>query len=81
MNEIVNYNEKLFEEIKHIDKEGNEYWEARELQRVLEYKEWRNFRKVIDKSIIACLNSNLTKYDEQFVVFNKPIREVMETYN
>ena len=74
MNEIVNYNEKIFEEIKHIDKEGNEYWEARELQRVLEYKEWRNFRKVIDKSIIACLNSNLTKYDEQFVVFNKPIR-------
>ena len=74
MNEIENYNEKIFEEIKHIDKEGNEYWEARELQRVLEYKEWRNFRKVIDKSIIACLNSNLTKYDEQFVVFNKPIR-------
>ena len=61
MNEIENYNEKIFEEIKHIDKEGNEYWEARELQRVLEYKEWRNFRKVIDKSIIACLNSNLTK--------------------
>ena len=49
MNEIEKYNEKMFEQIKHIDENGNEYWEARELQKILEYKDWRNFRKVIDK--------------------------------
>ena len=34
---IEKYNTKMFEEIKHIDEQGNEYWEARELQIVLEY--------------------------------------------
>ena len=72
--EIEKYNEKMFEKIKHIDEYGNEYWEARELQRMLEYKEWRNFRKVIDKAIIACVNSNCCLYEYQFVMFNKPIK-------
>lgn len=57
MNELKKYTEKLFEEIKHIDKNGNEYWLARELQKVLEYKDWRNFNKVIDKAIISANNS------------------------
>ena len=38
-----NYSNKTFEDIKHIDKNGNEYWSARELQTVLDYKEWRKF--------------------------------------
>ena len=33
----------LFEDIKHIDKNDNEFWYARELQNVLNYKEWRKF--------------------------------------
>lgn len=37
MNEIKEYTEKMFEDIKHIDEEGNEYWFARELQNVLGY--------------------------------------------
>ena len=41
-------NNSIFENIKHIDDNGNEYWLARELQRVLQYSEWRNFKKVID---------------------------------
>ena len=48
-----NDNNKAFENIKHIDENGVEYWFARELQLVLEYKEWRNFELVIDKAIIA----------------------------
>ena len=49
MEEIVNkYTNKTFENIKHIDEYGNEYWFARDLQKVLEYKDWRNFKKVID---------------------------------
>lgn len=53
MNELKEYTEKMFEDIKHIDEDGNEYWSARELQRVLEYKNWRNFNRVIDKAIIS----------------------------
>ena len=57
MNEIKEYTEKLFENIKHIDENGNEYWLARELQKALEYKDWRNFNKVIDRAIISANNS------------------------
>ena len=37
INEIKEYTEKMFEDIKHIDEEGNEYWFARELQNVIGY--------------------------------------------
>ena len=58
MNEINEYNENTFEEIKHIDENGNEYWFARELQTVLGYSQWRRFENVIDKAKEACINSN-----------------------
>lgn len=38
MNEIKEYSETIFENIKHIDEYGNEYWSARELQIALDYK-------------------------------------------
>ncbi len=40
MDEMKNYSEKVFEEIKHVNEYGEEYWLARELQVVLEYKQW-----------------------------------------
>ena len=52
-----NENDNSFEEIKHIDENGQEYWLARELQEVLGYTEWRNFSKVIDKAKISCKTS------------------------
>ena len=55
---IEEYNDKIFESIKHIDEYGNEYWEARELQQILGYKEWRYFSAVIEKAQIACSESN-----------------------
>lgn len=64
------YGEKTFEEIKHINKDGIEYWLARELQPVLEYTEWRNFIKIIDKAVKACENSGF-KPSEHFVDVNK----------
>jgi DNA-damage-inducible protein D len=48
---------KRFEDIKHIRNDGSEYWFARELLLVLDYTQWRNFTKVIDKAMIACNNS------------------------
>ena len=43
MNEIIEYNEKIFENIKHIDEFEKEFWYARELMEALEYTKWRNF--------------------------------------
>ena len=59
MNEIKEYNEGIFESIKHIDDYGNEYWLARELQVALEYSQWRRFNEVINRAIISCDNSKL----------------------
>ena len=59
MNELKEYTEKMFEDIKHIDEVGNEYWHARELQVALEYKRWNNFHKVIKQAMISCKNSDI----------------------
>ena len=53
MNELETMN-TLFEEIKHTDEEGREYWLARELQVALGYTEYRKFAPVINKAKIAC---------------------------
>lgn len=47
-----------FESIRHTDDDGNEYWSARELSKVLGYREWRNFKSAIDKGRTACESSN-----------------------
>ena len=61
-----------FEEIKHTNEDGVEYWYARELGPALEYAEWRNFSKVIDKAMLACKNSGLPLTDH-FVEVNKMV--------
>lgn len=58
MNDIETYKEKTFDDIKHLDELGNEYWEAREFMLVLGYSKWGNFNKVIDKAKISCNISN-----------------------
>jgi len=70
MNEIKEYNETVFENIKHTDEFGNEYWLARELSKVLEYRDWRNFLKVLNKAKEACINSGFN-VKEQLVEVNK----------
>lgn len=62
-----------FENIKHIDDYGNEYWYARELQKVLEYKDWRNFQKVINKAILSA-NNSVSNKEDWVVEVNKPIK-------
>ena len=63
---------KSFENIKHRDDSGIEFWLARELALVLGYIEWRNFSKVIDRAMLACKNSGFEVAD-QFVEVNKLI--------
>ena len=64
--------ESVFESIKHIDESSNEYWSARELQKVLEYKEWRKFNNIIEKAKKTCLISNYNVYDH-FVQLDKMV--------
>ena len=65
-------NNNTFECIKHVDENGNEFWYARELQKALEYKEWRKFCNVINKAKRACQLSNNCVY-EHFVQVDKMI--------
>lgn len=51
--ELVQRLHKSFEDCAH-EKDGVEYWLARELQGLLGYTQWRNFESVIDKARIAC---------------------------
>lgn len=72
MNELVNMGITFFENIKHIDKYGNEYWYARELQHALDYKEWRKFVGAIQKAKFACDNSSINT-NNHFAVQRKMV--------
>jgi DNA-damage-inducible protein D len=72
MTDIQKYAGLIFEDIKNIADEGMEFWYARDLQIVLEYAEWRNFEKVIDKAKIACQNSG-NAVSDHFVDVNKMV--------
>ena len=72
MNEIKEYTEKVFEDIKHIDENGNEYWFARELMPLLEYSKWERFSNTINNSKIACKNSGYN-VDDHFPRVGKMI--------
>jgi DNA-damage-inducible protein D len=66
------YTEKIFEEIKHIDENGREYWEARELQVILDYKRWQKFQNVIKNAKTACEQSKFI-IDDHFTQVGKMI--------
>lgn len=72
MDEVIVYSEQIFEDIKHINDDGQEFWYARELQKVLQYSEWRNFLKVINKAKSACQNS-ANDVESHFVEVNKMV--------
>lgn len=69
---------KNFEQIKKIDENGIEYWEARELIDILGYEEWRKFAGVIDKAKTACKNSKQS-VDDHFVDADKLIKIAVGT--
>ncbi len=73
MNNIENYREKIFNDIKHVDEFGNEYWLARELMEVLEYSLWQNFHKIIKIAMNNCNNNYYTILDH-FIDVNKMVK-------
>jgi DNA-damage-inducible protein D len=78
------YEEKIFENIKHFDSFDNEYWEARELQKILEYAKWQKFLNVINKAIIACKSSgyngedHFTQVGKMINLGKKALRKVID---
>ncbi len=64
---------KSFEDIKHIDESGVEYWYARELMPILQYSNWQNFEKIIDKAKKSCQNSDISVFDH-FTDVNKMVQ-------
>lgn len=71
--ERANYSESLFDSIKHETESGEEFWYARELQVALEYTEWRNFSKVIERAKSSCQNSG-NPISDHFVEVNKIVK-------
>ena len=65
-NELIkkhNYTNEKFEDIKHIDENGVEFWYARELMHILQYSNWQNFEKIINKAKISCENSGISVFE------------------
>lgn len=63
----------IFDDIKHVDKQGNEFWDARELMQVLKYASWQKFKEVIDKAIESCEANNINA-SEAFTLEVKRIK-------
>lgn len=57
MNNSIRINESIFESIKHVNDHGQEFWYARELQKVLEYAQWRRFEDAIKRAKESCKSS------------------------
>jgi len=62
----------IFEQIRRIDENGNEYWSARDFSKALEYIDYRNFISVINRAKEACKNSNQLVTDH-FVDVNEMV--------
>lgn len=71
--EIENTGNAVFEQIKEVDENGNEFWGARKLSKILEYIEYRNFTPVIEKAKIACENSD-QEVENHFVDFHDMVK-------
>ena len=71
-NELSKKAQSIFEQIRQVDERGNEYWGARQLAKVLDYAEFRNFLPVIEKAKEACSNSG-QKVEHHLVDFHEEI--------
>ncbi|MCW2119977.1 DNA damage-inducible protein D [Flavobacterium sp. 7A] len=67
--ELKSTNDTIFEQIKEIDENGNEFWGARKLSKILEYSEFRHFLPVVDRAKEACKNSqyNIADHFEDYL--------------
>ncbi len=81
---IITTQNTIFEQIKEIDENGNEFWGARKLSKILEYSEFRHFLPVIERAKEACLNSEHPVEDHfedylEEISFGKGAKKDMES--
>lgn len=72
-NKLTKKTRETFESIRCFDENGNEFWTARDLYKVLEYTEYRNFLPAARKAWTACQQSGFNPNDH-FVPFNDMVR-------
>ena len=72
-NKLTKKTRETFESIRYVDENGNEFWTARDLYKVLEYTEYRNFLPAARKAWTACQQSGFNPNDH-FVPFNDMVR-------
>jgi DNA-damage-inducible protein D len=83
--ELKNTNDTIFEQIKEIDENGNEFWGARKLSKTLDYADFRNFQTVINKAKEACVNSgelienHIVDFNEMVAIGSGAKREMEST--
>lgn len=84
-NKMTNSNDTIFEQIKEIDENGNEFWGARKLSKTLDYTDFRNFQTVINKAKEACVNSgelienHIVDFNEMVAIGSGAKREMEST--
>lgn len=73
MTNITEYSESIFENIKHVNEYGQEFWYARELSKVLGYSDYRNFENALYKAMEACKNSQ-NEITDHFISTDEPVQ-------
>ncbi len=71
-NSLSKNNQTIFEQIRELDDQGNEFWSARTFSKVLEYAEFRNFLPVIERAKESCKNSG-QEVENHFVDFHEMV--------
>jgi len=69
-----------FERIKHLDKDGREWWSARELMLLLTYSKWQDFHKVIQAASEVYQNSGGEDADAIFMAKRKDSPNARKKY-
>lgn len=69
LKEFSKQGSSVFEQIRKVDENGNEYWGTRQLAKVLDYADFRNFLSVIEKAKESCKNSG-HRVEAHIVDFN-----------
>lgn len=78
---IIELYRRKFDDIRH-EADGIEYWYSRELMKLLDYVQWRNFDNAINKAMISCVNNgnvaedHFSRFNNTIEVGNGALREV-----
>jgi DNA-damage-inducible protein D len=72
MSELKAKEYRRFEELKHVRADGGDCRLARELSIELDYVQWRNFSKVLDKAKLTCKNCRFD-IDDHFAEVGKMV--------